>query len=74
MLVTGGRDGTINVWSCHRGRHLQTIHKAHLTNVHSSKGRPILLFYSQVSADMSGMAQLLSEQAASSIIHVLGHS
>ncbi|KAL0048506.1 hypothetical protein WJX82_004799 [Trebouxia sp. C0006] len=39
MLVTGGRDGTINVWSCHRGRHLQTIHKAHLTNAHSSKGR-----------------------------------
>ncbi|KAL0019249.1 hypothetical protein WJX77_001067 [Trebouxia sp. C0004] len=39
MLVTGGRDGSINVWSCHRGRHLQTIHKAHLTNAHSSKGR-----------------------------------
>jgi len=50
MLVTGGRDGTINVWSCHRGRHLQTIHKAHLTNAHSSKGAPMLLFCSQVSA------------------------
>ncbi len=52
MLVTGGRDGSINVWSCHRGRHLQTIDKAHLTNAHSSKGRPVLLFYSQVSADL----------------------
>ena len=40
MLVTGGRDGSINVWSCHRGRHLQAIEKAHPTNTHSSKGDP----------------------------------
>ena len=67
MLVTGGRDGTINVWSCHRGRHLQTIHKAHLTNVHSSRGMTRV-------EHVSGMAQLLQEQlAASSIIHALGH-
>lgn len=38
MMVTGGRDGSINVWSCHRGRHLQAIDKAHPTNPHSSKG------------------------------------
>ena len=38
MLVTGGRDGSINVWSCHRGRHLQAIEKAHLSNAHASKG------------------------------------
>ena len=38
MMVTGGRDGSINVWSCHRGRHLQVIEKAHPTNSHSSKG------------------------------------
>lgn len=40
MLVTGGRDGSINVWSCHRGRHLQAIEKAHLINTHPSKGDP----------------------------------
>ena len=40
MMVTGGRDGNINVWSCHRGRHLQAIEKAHPTNFHS-KGDPL---------------------------------
>lgn len=39
MMVTGGRDGSINVWSCHRGRHLQAIEKAHATSPHSSKGQ-----------------------------------
>lgn len=41
MMVTGGRDGSINVWSCHRGRHLQAIEKAHSTNPHSSKGESL---------------------------------
>ena len=41
MMVTGGRDGSINVWSCHRGRHLQAIEKAHPTIPHSSKGETL---------------------------------